>query len=547
MKTYFLSILLPVQLLFCAAAFSQNNSVGIGTLSPNPSSLLDIDASPDNNKGLLIPRLTAVQRLSIVSPANSLMVFDTDSACFFYWSSVATNWKSMCSVGLAGPAGAMGSTGATGAVGVTGNTGATGPSGPAGVTGATGTPGIAGVTGVTGATGSDLGTHWIITGNAGTNSATNFIGTTDPVDWVVKTNNNERMRVLTNGTVGIGTSSPNSFLHAAGQINTGIPFGGLGGASAQNGAIAFYNPANTNTVTMQSGSTISSYVLTLPDTQGAVSSFLKNDGSGNLSWETLNLGGWFTTGNGGTTASTSPIGSAVNNNFIGTTDANDFVLATDNIERLRVTAAGKTGLGTAAPTRRFTVYDDAAAIFSSAGTNNNSYYVSATPVLAVSTDGNNASLSGAYLDNPLFIVGRGGGINGPTEQFLRVNLNGNVGVHTTLPAYTLDVCGDIRAQGSVYYGGTCSAADGTDYTKPDYVFKDGYKIYSVDEVEKFISKRGHLPWLTSAQKEKEENEGGAVNITRMSFETLEAVENMQLQIIELKKEIERLKKECAAK
>ncbi len=128
-----------------------------------------------------------------------------------------------------------------------------------------------------------------------------------------------------------------------------------------------------------------------------------------------------------------------------------------------------------------------------------------------------------------------------------MNLNGNVGIQTTLPAYTLDVCGDIRASGSVYYGGTCGAADGTDYTKPDYVFRNGYKIYSVDEVEKFISKKGHLPWLTSAQKEKEENEGGAVNITRMSFETLEAVENMQLQIIELKKEIEHLKRECAKK
>lgn len=176
MKTSFLSILIVIQLLFCASAFSQSNSVGIGTLSPNPSSLLDIDASPDNNKGLLIPRLTAVQRLAIVSPANSLMVFDTDSACFFYWSSIATSWKSLCNVGLVGPAGAMGSTGPTGVVGVTGNTGATGASGSAGVTGATGTTGIAGVTGTTGATGmiGSVGT----TGTTGETGATGIAGVT---------------------------------------------------------------------------------------------------------------------------------------------------------------------------------------------------------------------------------------------------------------------------------------------------------------------------------------------------------------------------------
>lgn len=49
---------------------------------------------------------------------------------------------------------------------------------------------------------------WALLGNAGTVAGTNFIGTTDAVDWVVKTNNTERMRVLSTGNVGIGTASP---------------------------------------------------------------------------------------------------------------------------------------------------------------------------------------------------------------------------------------------------------------------------------------------------------------------------------------------------
>ncbi len=48
---------------------------------------------------------------------------------------------------------------------------------------------------------------WTITGNTGTVPATNFIGTTDAVDFVTRTNNTERMRVLSSGKVGIGTTT----------------------------------------------------------------------------------------------------------------------------------------------------------------------------------------------------------------------------------------------------------------------------------------------------------------------------------------------------
>ncbi len=250
-----------------SALLAQNNNVGIGTLSPKPSALLDIDAAPSNNKGMLVPRLTAVQRLAILSPANSLLVFDTDSSCFFYYNSITSNWKSLCrngsggigltgstgsigftgstgssgAIGSTGSNGAAGNTGAAGTIGSTGNTGtmgaagstgiigasgntgdngftgSTGNTGSIGMTGSTGSTGNAGLMGstgftgsigVTGSTGADLLTHWTITGNAGTAAGTNFIGTTDSVDWVVKTNNLERMRVLAAGNVGIGTSNP---------------------------------------------------------------------------------------------------------------------------------------------------------------------------------------------------------------------------------------------------------------------------------------------------------------------------------------------------
>ena len=58
---------------------------------------------------------------------------------------------------------------------------------------------------------------------------------------------------------------------------------------------------------------------------------------------------WGTSGNTGTTASTSGIGTAVNSNFIGNTDAKDFVLATNNLERMRITSAGYIGINTTSP------------------------------------------------------------------------------------------------------------------------------------------------------------------------------------------------------
>lgn len=49
---------------------------------------------------------------------------------------------------------------------------------------------------------SDLTTSiaWSLTGNSGTTAGTNFIGTTDAQDFVIKTNSTERIRVGTNGT-----------------------------------------------------------------------------------------------------------------------------------------------------------------------------------------------------------------------------------------------------------------------------------------------------------------------------------------------------------
>ncbi|MBC8883817.1 hypothetical protein H9X57_12045 [Flavobacterium piscinae] len=62
----------------------------------------------------------------------------------------------------------------------------------------------------------DLNT-WSVLGNAGTNPATNFIGTSDNQSFVFRTNNLERMRLDSGGNLGLGTTTPSRNIHILGN------------------------------------------------------------------------------------------------------------------------------------------------------------------------------------------------------------------------------------------------------------------------------------------------------------------------------------------
>ncbi|SHF09286.1 hypothetical protein [Dysgonomonas macrotermitis] len=64
--------------------------IGVNTDNPSSSSVLDINAY-NNDKGLLIPRMTTSQKLAIASPASGLTVYDTDYKCVSQYKDTPAN------------------------------------------------------------------------------------------------------------------------------------------------------------------------------------------------------------------------------------------------------------------------------------------------------------------------------------------------------------------------------------------------------------------------------------------------------------------------
>src|SRR5436189_5264015 len=118
--------------IFYVDANAQTNTcpstgaAGIGTTTPNASSLLEIKST---SKGLLISRMTQTQRNAIVSPATGLLIYQNDHTPGFYYYN-GTAWTAV----------------------------------------------------------TQKSKGWSLTGNSGTNPSTNFVGTTDTEALVFKVN-----------------------------------------------------------------------------------------------------------------------------------------------------------------------------------------------------------------------------------------------------------------------------------------------------------------------------------------------------------------------
>ena len=117
-----------LSLVFLLTGLNLHAQVAVNTdgTAPDNSAMLDVKST---SQGMLVPRMTTAERLAIATRAAGLLVFDNTTNSFWFWGTAA--WQEI----------------------TTGSTG------------------------------------WNVTGNSGTDTTVNFIGTTDNVPLAFRVNN----------------------------------------------------------------------------------------------------------------------------------------------------------------------------------------------------------------------------------------------------------------------------------------------------------------------------------------------------------------------
>ena len=135
---------------------------------------------------------------------------------------------------------------------------------------------------------------WSLTGNAGTNPSTNFLGTTDANRLVFRTNNIERATLDTNSRLGIATAAPQYKLDVNGDVRIStLPF------LASRDTVLTYDPITKQLkATQPSGTLIGIRVLT------SGTSYTPTTGTASISVQLIGGGG----GGGGVTGANSNVG-----------------------------------------------------------------------------------------------------------------------------------------------------------------------------------------------------------------------------------------------
>ncbi len=187
--------------LFLFLLQTNGQNIGIGTTTPDPTAKVEIVAT---DKGILIPRLTTVQRTGIVSPAVGLLVFDTNLQGFWYWN--GTSWNSLPTANQT----------------------------------------------------------WSTAGNSGTNPSTHFVGTIDNKPLLLRTNN-QRVGYIgipgSDGNIFLGRQSGAST--TTGFSNIAIGQAALASNTTNNNLIAFGDSALYSNTTGLENTAVGSKALYL--------------------------------------------------------------------------------------------------------------------------------------------------------------------------------------------------------------------------------------------------------------------------------------------
>lgn len=219
----------------------------------------------------------------------------------------------------------------------------------------------------------------------------------------------------------------------------------------------------------------------------------------------------------------------------------NIVFGTSGVERMRVNVNGNVGIGTSNPSEKLEIYnsDTSPGVLSLRSNRNDLQFVDVGRISAkqgsVEVSRIGMPRSGETSTGYFTFWTKAANSENLTEK-VRISENGNMGIGTLNPQNKLDVKGTIHSQEV--------KVDMLNWS--DFVFKKGYNLPTLQEVEKHIAQKGHLENIPS----EEEVLKNGINLGEMDARLLQKIEELTLYVIEQEKkndlqskELELLKKE----
>lgn len=145
---------------------------------------------------------------------------------------------------------------------------------------------------------------------------------------------------------------------------------------------------------------------------------------------------------------------------------------------------------------------------------------------------------GGATEGPVYSIFRMYTATSPNNQYEKIHFasygdcwmstDGNFGIGTMYPNYTLDVRGTIRANEIL-----------VNTTGADFVFEKDYELMPLDQLKDYIENNHHLPQIQSAEDMQDEG----VGVGELQTKLLQKIEELTLYIIQQKETIDELRNE----
>jgi hypothetical protein len=414
--------------------------------------------------------------------------------------------------------------------------------------------------------------QWNTAGNTLTGTLpgtpTEWLGSTNSADLLIKTGGTEKMRVTSSGLVGIGGTPSEKLQVKSGNLLMDYWAGGTGNLyfggktdAGSNGLRLSYNNNGNGYIDVRT-TTSNGLVFRLDAVWASTERFRINQ-DGNVSIgvssplakfhvngsalfsniTTSPTSAAYIRGNSAYSTATTPDYTWWNNDQTGFFHpANNVIgFAINGTEKMRITSTGQVGIGTSTPIQNFEVNG---AMKLAGGIQKGGTSAIPTADLGLYSLDPYTWMRFVTNNQPMkFYTDGGTNPIGATER-LSIESDGKVLIGTTSMSGFMGLPGSYLLyvqQGILTEKVKVALANSSSWA--DYVFEEDYKMMDIDQLESYVNTNKHLPGVPSA----EEVSKNGIDVATMDAKLLEKIEELSLYIIEQNKRITDLEKKLGKK